>query len=105
MKKTITGLLFAAGLTVAALAPTSPAIAGVDVNIYIAPGPGWLVVPGPGRLSCRQAAYRLHNRGYRNIGVVDCRGKVYAYIARKNGHRWYIQVSSYTGAVIRVRRA
>lgn len=104
MKKALTGVLFAAAVSLAALGPV-PASAGVDFGIFINPGPGIYIVPGHGRLSCREAAFRIHSRGYRSIAVVDCTGKSYVYEARRDGRWWVIRVSAYSGRIISVGRA
>ena len=105
MHKAMIGFLFAAAVSLAAMGPVTPARAGVDFNIFINPGPGIYVVPEAGRLSCREVAFRLHNRGYNRIGVIDCRGKSYVYEARRDGRLWIIKASAYSGRIISVRRA
>ena len=105
MTKALTGFLFATAISLVAMGPVSPARAGMDLNIFINPGPGIYVVPGVGRISCREAAYRLHVRGYRRIGVIDCLGKFYSFEARRDGRLWIVKVSAQSGRIIDVRRA
>ena len=61
---------------------------------------------GPRRLSCSQVRQVLRNNyGYRNIQVVECKGKSYWFYAFKNGKRWRVKAASTTGQVIRRHRA
>ena len=105
MTTALTGVLLAVALSFAATGSVSPARAGVDFDIFINPGPGIYVVPGAGRISCREAAYQLHMRGYRRIGVIDCLGKSYTFEALRDRRLWLIKVSAYSGRIIDVRRA
>lgn len=60
----------------------------------------------PHRLSCAQVRSILRNNyGYRNISVVECKGKTYWFYAFKNGKRWRVKAASTTGQVIRRHRA
>lgn len=104
MRKLVAGAIVSAVLAVAPAAITAPAQAGVDIDIFIAPGPGIYIEPGPGYLSCRQVARRLFNRGYRNIGVIDCRGRSYVYRASRHHRWWQIKASSLNGRIIDVWR-
>lgn len=104
MRKLLASAFAVAVMTASAFTMTAPAKAGVDIDIFITPGPGFYYVPGRGYRACRAVAQDLYWRGYRNIRVVDCRGRVYAYRARKNG-RWYlVQISSRTGAIVNRQR-
>jgi len=49
-------------------------------------------------------ARRLFNRGYRNIGVIDCRGRSYVYRASRHHRWWQIKASSLNGRIIDVWR-
>ncbi len=64
------------------------------------------VAPAQRKLSCGQVRSILRNNyGYRNISVVECKGKTYWFYAFKNGKRWRIKAASTTGQVIRRHRA
>jgi hypothetical protein len=54
-------------------------------------------------ISCSEAAWRLRDRGYRNVVARDCRGSTYGYTARKRGGPVSIRVNAYNGGIISVR--
>jgi hypothetical protein len=54
-------------------------------------------------ISCRDVAWRLRDRGYRNVVARDCRGSTYNFTARKRGGPVQIRVNAYNGRVISVR--
>ncbi len=108
MRKTLLGLIAAATLF-GGLATTAEA----KVTIYFGspyysyrPGPDYLFYPNRGwyrnQLSCTQARRIVRNRGYRNVSVIECRGRTYTFRAvRPNGKRVIVYVNSRTGGVWR----
>jgi hypothetical protein len=54
-------------------------------------------------ISCRDAAWRLRDRGYRNVVARDCRGSTYNFTARKRGGPVLVRVNAYNGGIISVR--
>jgi hypothetical protein len=104
MRKLLASAFVAAVMTASAFTMTAPAKAGVDIDIFITPGPGYYYVPGPGYRGCRAVARDLYWRGYRQIRVVDCRGRIYAYRARKNGRNYLVQISSRSGVIVNRQR-
>lgn len=74
--------------------------AQAKITFHIEIGPGYGVRPLPGRFSCRAIGERLWQRGYNNIRVLDCRGSVYKFSARKDGWRWHLNVSSKTARIL-----
>ncbi len=131
IRNTIAKTAFIAAAVVASSAlamQPGEAEAKVSINVFVAPnviGPGPRraapppprkraapvrrrnVAPaGPRRLSCGQVRSILRNNyGYRNIRVVECKGKSYWFYAVKNGKRWRVKAASTTGQVIRRHRA
>jgi hypothetical protein len=63
-------------------------------------GYGWYL-PGHGKISCTRASSILRNKGYYNIGAVECRGKTYTFRATRNGKRYIVYVNSRSGGVWR----
>lgn len=104
MRKLLASAFAATIMSASAFTMAAPAKAGVNIDIFITPGPGYLYVPPRGYRACRAVAHDLYWRGYRNIRVVDCRGRIYAYKARKNGRSYLVQISSRTGAIINRQR-
>ncbi|HLF21911.1 MAG TPA: hypothetical protein VI582_05370 [Aestuariivirga sp.] len=104
MRKLLVSAFAVAVMAASAFTMTAPAKAGVDIDIFITPGPGYLYAPPRGYRACRAVAHDLYWRGYRNIRVVDCRGRIYAYKARKHG-RWYlVQINARTGVIVNRQR-
>ena len=108
MRKTLLGLIAAAtlfcGLATAAEAKVSIYF-GLPYYSY-QPGPGYLYYPNRGcyrdQLSCNQARRIVRNRGYRNVSVIECRGRTYTFRAvRPNGKRVIVYVNSRTVGVWR----
>jgi hypothetical protein len=108
MRKTLLGRIAAAtlfgGLATAAEAKVSIYF-GLPYYSY-QPGPDYLYHPNRGwyrkQMSCTQARRIVRNRGYRNVSVVECRGRNYTFRAvRPNGKRVTVYVNSHTGGVWR----
>jgi hypothetical protein len=100
MRKFLVSAFAAAALTASAFTMSEPARADVDVDVFITPGPGFFYVPPRGYRSCRVVAQELYRRGYHNIRVVDCRGRVYAYRARRDGRSYVVRISSRSGNIV-----
>jgi hypothetical protein len=102
MKRGLSGLLSIAlaGFLVSAPISTVSSPAQAKITFHIEIGPGYGVRPLPGRFSCRAIGERLWHRGYNNIRVLDCRGSVYKFSARKDGWRWHLNVSSKTARIL-----
>jgi hypothetical protein len=97
MKKLLGGLALAAAVAAATAGLTDRAQAKVDIDVFIGPG---IYVPVPGRLACRDAAFRIWERGYRSIRARDCRGTVYEYQARRFYRLYIFRVSAFDGRIL-----
>lgn len=89
--------LFAAAVIAAAgLSVFSPseARADVDVNLYVGPSigffPGW--APGRRFITCGEGARLVDHRGFRQVRIVECGGRVARYRARREGIPWIVRV-------------
>ena len=94
-RRILAGLVFSAVAAIAPLAMSAPSHAGVNIDIFIN--------PGPDRLTCRQAADRLYYRGYSRIQAFDCRGAVYGFEARRYHRWWIVEVSARSGRILSIR--
>ena len=54
-----------------------------------------------GRLSCREAKWRVRERGFRNVSTIECRGRTYTFEASRRGNRVIVYVDSRSGRVWR----
>ncbi|MCB1377877.1 MAG: hypothetical protein KDK89_05850 [Alphaproteobacteria bacterium] len=87
-----------AALLALSFAETAPARADVDINIDLGFGGFY------GRnISCRQG-FRIVDRRFYRVRVVECSGRTYRYIGWRRGHRYLIHVSAYSGRIVQVRR-
>ena len=55
------------------------------------------------RYTCGAAAISVEQAGYTAISRVDCTGRTFAYIARKNGKRFRVEVEAGSGTIKSVR--
>ncbi len=55
-------------------------------------------------MTCKGARFMLEERGYRNVVPRDCRGSRYSFFARKRGVKYVINVNSFSGRIISLRR-
>ncbi len=60
--------------------------------------------PYRSRLTCARVRRIVRRHGYRRIRAIDCKGKVYAFIAWKSGRRYKIKASAYNGRILSKRR-
>jgi len=83
------------GLLMMPVATTTPAQAGVNIDINIG---------GKNRISCWEGARIVEDYGYFRVRTRDCKGSTYTYFARRNGKHYIIDVSAKRGRVTNVRR-
>ena len=102
MIKPFAAAVLAVGLLLTPLAGVQPANAKINIIIQI--GPGSDFEPAPGRYSCRAVADSLYGNGFRNIRVLDCRGRSYVYAATRDGRRWTVWASSRTRRILEIQR-
>jgi hypothetical protein len=110
--------LFAASALAAGLLAVQPnaaeAKANVDINVYLPgmggydpgyPGPGYGYSGyAPGKMSCFQGRQSLRWKGFKQIKTLDCAGKFYGYTARKNGKLYKVQLNSFSGHVVSIKK-
>ncbi|MGE0006752.1 MAG: hypothetical protein AB7S92_14300 [Parvibaculaceae bacterium] len=75
--------------------PAAPAQAKVQIDITIG-GTLW----GKGKISCRQGARLLRDRGYYNVSMRDCRGRYYTYRAWRKNRYFQIAVDARNSRVV-----
>lgn len=59
--------------------------------------------PGYGPISCGEGAGIVASRGFRNVQVRECNGRVFRYTAFRRGEPFEVRVSSRTGEITLVR--
>lgn len=92
-------IAMALGLTFAATAAPA-ARADVDIDIKLNLGYGGIY----GRnISCTTGA-RLVTRRFNQVIIRDCAGSTYRYSARRNGKKYMVRVSRYTGRIVSIDR-
>jgi hypothetical protein len=113
--------LAAAGFLAAALAAApQTASAGTTVNVGVGGGWGYRCgyynhwcghpygwgyhpygwyAPGPGRLSCAQAARIVWNHGFSHVVPVRCGGPWDIYDATRGGRHWRVRVNVWNGRI------
>jgi hypothetical protein len=52
---------------------------------------------------CQKIANSLRRSGFRNVRAVDCAGRDFAYLARRDGQRLRVIVKSSTGRISQIR--
>ncbi len=55
-------------------------------------------------VTCNQGARLLRTRGFRDISMVNCRGRYYTYRATRNGTRFEVSVRQRDGRIVDMRR-
>jgi hypothetical protein len=65
---------------------------------YTYPEPSWVA----GGISCRGGGRIVRNRGFRQIGPLDCQGRTFVYQASWRGEVLHVHVDSATGRIIGV---
>jgi hypothetical protein len=55
-------------------------------------------------ISCADGRRILQHRGFRDVRARDCRGSIFSYTGRRQGHRWWIDVRSRDGRIVRMHR-
>jgi len=92
-------------LTLALAATASPIAvpraANAQININI--GVGNSLNHGRG-VTCRQGERLLRNRSFRDINMVNCRGRLFTYRATRNGERFEISIRQSDGRIVDMRR-
>lgn len=92
-------MMVAAGMSVGflmtPLAMTTPAQAGVNIDINIG---------GKNRISCWQGAQIVDDYGFNRVRTRECNGSTYTYFARRKGKNFIVYVDSRRGRVTDVRR-
>lgn len=68
---------------------------------YTYPEPSWVA----GGISCRGGGRIVRNRGFRQVGPLDCQGRTFVYQANWRGDVLNVHVDSATGRVIGVTSA
>jgi hypothetical protein len=112
--------LFAAAAVAAGLVAVQPqtaaAKANVDIDVYLRPGVGMGYYPGyhgpgygypvfaPRKMSCFQGKQSLRWKGFRQIDAFDCAGRLYGYTARRHGKFFRVQLNSFSGQVVSIRK-
>ena len=77
--------------------PTAHAQVNVNVNI----GKGGF---GRGGITCGQGRRIVERRGFRNVRVRSCQGRIFVYSGRRRGGDHRIEVRRRDGQIISVRR-
>jgi hypothetical protein len=67
-------------------------------------GPPGYGPPGYGPISCGEGAGIVASRGFRNVQVRECSGRVFRYTAFQRGAPFEVRVSSRTGQITAIRR-
>ena len=80
-------------------APIVPAEAQVSVEIRV----GTNLNSGR-RVSCFEGQRMLERRGFRSVRALDCRGRIFNYTGRRQGHWWWVDVRARDGRIIRLDR-
>jgi hypothetical protein len=77
----------------------STAQAQVNVNVNIGKG-------GIGRsgITCGQGRRIVERRGFRNVRVRSCQGRIFTYSGRRRGNDFRIEVRRRDGQIVSVRR-
>lgn len=55
------------------------------------------------RVSCREGASILRERGFYRVRPIDCEGRTFTYLVRRHGDSFRVLVSSRTGRIVSVR--
>jgi hypothetical protein len=71
---------------------------------YRPPPPPYGGPPGYGPISCGEGAGIVASRGFRNLQVRECGGRVFRYTAFQRGAPFEVRVSSRTGQITAIRR-
>jgi hypothetical protein len=70
------------------------------------PEPYWLGysygLVAPYRISCGEGRAIVRDRGFRRVRTVECRGRTYTYLGRRQGDRFRVFVSSRSGRIVDV---
>jgi hypothetical protein len=82
------------GLFIMPIATTTPAQAGIDVDINIG---------GKRQVSCRRGANIVEDYGFRRVRPRSCSGRHYRYIGFRRGDAFSITLDSRRGRIVRVR--
>jgi hypothetical protein len=79
---------------------------GLTVEFGFNPGYGWSGGRSwqHERLSAQQVRSILRHRGYRQIDFVDRGGRTYEVTARRDGRKYYIVVSAFSGDIVHRHR-
>jgi hypothetical protein len=78
-----------------------PSAAQAQVSIDIRVGTS---LYGGRWISCSEGRRRLERRGFRDVRIRDCRGRIYSYTGRRDGRRWWIDVRARDGRIVRLDR-
>lgn len=97
-------LRFLAGLALAFLLLTAPggfpaSASNVTININV----GSSLSSGRG-ITCREGERLLRNRGFRDVRLMDCRGRYFVYRGWRSGNRFEVVLRSRDGRVVSRRR-
>lgn len=87
-----------AALLAMATADMTPARADVDIDINLGFGGFY-----GHNISCRTGA-RIVDRRFNRVRIVECAGRTYRYEGWRNGKRYIIRVSAYSGRIVSVQR-
>lgn len=52
-----------------------------------------------GRVSCREARYKIRNRGFYKIETIECDGRIYTFHASRGNARYTVYVNSRSGRI------
>ena len=52
-----------------------------------------------GRVSCREAKYKIGRRGFYKIETIECDGRIYRFHASRGNARYTVYVNSRTGRI------
>lgn len=67
------------------------------------PEPYWLVRTGP-RVSCGEGRAIMRDRGFRSVRTIECQGRTYTYLGRRDGRTFRVLLSARSGRVVDMDR-
>jgi hypothetical protein len=73
---------------------------------YWYPEQYWLgaSLPVQSRVSCGEGRLIVRDRGFNRVQTVECQGRTYTYLGRRNGNTFKVLLSARSGRVIEVDR-